>query len=532
MDQAVYGGRKGRKSELRESADMLVVRAREGASVLRALHTRHSRRLFRQCREEARFPDAGVAVLRAPVKTKKARDEVRAQFKTEKALQFAGRVLQDRRSGRPVVYTENLFVKFGDGQAPSRCKKLIGEASLKVKRALPYSRNAWFVEAKEGTGTEVFALARGLLRLPEVECCHPELARPVRRRRAYARQWHLKKTRVDGRTVNAHARVVDAWRYTRGQGITIAVIDDGIDWRHPEFRGAGKVVSPRDVTRGKNTARPVFVDDNHGTACAGVACASGRHGASGVAPAASLLPIRSASGLGTQQEADAIRWAVDKGADVISCSWGPEDGDPEDRHDALHDQVHDLPDSTRLALEYAITHGRGGKGCVITWAAGNGNERVDNDGYASFDKVIAVAACNDRGRRSTYSDHGKAILCAFPSNDFGPPEPLTPGIWTTDRREGAGYNPNEGGGDAGGQFTEDFGGTSSACPGVAGVAALVLAVNPALRWDEVRDVLARSCDRIDRNGGRYNSRGRSRKYGFGRLNARRAVQRARALVEG
>ena len=68
----------------------------------------------------------------------------------------------------------------------------------------------------------------------------------------------------------------------------------------------------------------------------------------------------------------------------------------------------------------------------------NGNESVDNDGYASYDKVVAVAACNDQSKRSIYSDFGKAICCAFPSSDFGyapfnHPEALTPGIWTTDR---------------------------------------------------------------------------------------------------
>jgi subtilisin family serine protease len=54
--------------------------------------------------------------------------------------------------------------------------------------------------------------------------------------------------------------------------------------------------------------------------------------------------------------------------------------------------------------------GRAGKGCVVLFAAGNGNESVDLDGYASYDKVLAVAACNDRGRRSVYSDKGAAVF--------------------------------------------------------------------------------------------------------------------------
>src|SRR6185436_18936065 len=128
----------------------------------------------------------------------------------------------------------------------------------------------------------------------------------------------------------------------------------------------------------------------------------------------------------------------------------------------------------------------------VLFAAGNGNEPVENDGYASSPLVTAVAACNDRGKRSVYSDFGAAVWCAFPSSDFGHPpfnnpEPLTPGIWTVDRHGTSGYNPGQAAlGDLAGNFTNNFGGTSSACPGAAGVVALVLSVNPALKWTEVK----------------------------------------------
>jgi subtilisin family serine protease len=238
------------------------------------------------------------------------------------------------------------------------------------------------------------------------------------------------------------------------------------------------------------------------------------------------MPIRFASGLGSQQEAEAFAWAADHGADVISCSWGPEDGDPEDPDDAMHEQVVALPDSTRLAMAYAVTNGRGGKGCVICFAAGNGNESVDNDGYAGSQDVIAVAACNDRGRRSFYSDFGDAVWCSFPSNDFGPPEPLTPGIWTTDRSGDAGYTPHFSGGDASGNYTDSFGGTSSACPGVAGVVALMLSRHPNLTWKEVKDRLKKACVKVDKAHGGYDGDGHSPKYGHGRVDALKAVRQA------
>jgi subtilisin family serine protease len=237
------------------------------------------------------------------------------------------------------------------------------------------------------------------------------------------------------------------------------------------------------------------------------------------------MPIRLASVLGSQAEADAFVWAAQHGADVISCSWGPADGDWTDPNDPVHNQVVPLPDSTRLAMEFAVNQGRNGKGCVILFAAGNGNESVSNDGYASFEKVIAVAACNDQSQKSAYSDFGPAVWCCFPSN-HGLPS-LTPGIWTTDRSGALGYNSGKVSlGDAAGNYTNRFGGTSSACPGAAGAAALIISRNPNLRWDEVRDILKRSGDRIDEAGGSYDATGHSNFYGYGRVNAKKAVELA------
>ena len=107
---------------------------------------------------------------------------------------------------------------------------------------------------------------------------------------------------------------------------------------------------------------------------------------------------------------------------MISCSWGLPDGRWWEPSDPVHNQVVLLPDSTRPAIDYAI---RNGKGCVTLFAAGNSNESVDN---ASYEKVIAVAACNNRGARAAY--YSKAICCAFPSSNGHPS--LTPAIWTTD----------------------------------------------------------------------------------------------------
>ncbi len=538
-----YGGKEGAEFRLDIADDLVVVRTKANRALSEAIESKTAKNVLAQMSPVVQFPEAGVSVLQCR-QTKdrmvQLRDRAREVFKQEKNVHFAGRVLRDLATGAPVVYTENFFVKFKDHLSSNKCRSILKKHQLTVKRKLNYARNAYFVAAPEGTGLEIFRIARNLLDETDVELCHPELIRETKRRAVASRQWHLQKTRIDNRTIDAHVNVKDAWDISTGKDVVIAVIDDGVDIDHEEFNIPGKIVHPRDATLKTNDPRPkdLHYSENHGTACAGVACAAGQHNASGVAPEAKLMPIRLVSNLGSQNEADAFAWAVDHGADVISCSWGPSDGDWWNPNDSLHNQVVPLPDSTRLALDYAVRKGRNGKGCVITWAAGNGNENVENDGYASYDKVIAVAACNDRNTRSVYSDFGKSVWCAFPSSDFGHapfnhPEPLTSGIWTTDRQGSAGYNPgvlnpaaSDPPGDEHGNYTETFGGTSSACPGVAGIAALILAANANLRWDEVKDILRQAADTIDPEAGNYDSDGHSPFYGYGRPDAGKAVRLA------
>jgi subtilisin family serine protease len=519
-----YGGKQGREHTLETSTDMIVVRS-ENYQLPQDIHlTARARRALGELTPVVDVPDAGVQVFAASRGQPQSARRARTVLKKEKEVRFAGRALRDRRSKSPVIYTENLFVKFHDGVAKTRCEQLLRKYKLSIKREINYAKRAYFAGAREGIGTKVFDLAAKLLNERDVELCHPELVRQRSLRQAFPQQWHLKKTKVGNKTINAHANVEAAWAVSQGQGVVIAIIDDGFDKTHEEFKGAGKVVSPRDATHKTNDPSP-GVRDKHGHACAGVACANGKHGASGVAPKAKLMPIRLSSALCSQNEADAFAWAVAHGADVISCSWGPDDGDWWDPSDPLHHEISPLPDSTRLAIQHAVTNGRNGKGCVIFWAAGNGNESVDNDHYAANPDVIAVGACSDKGKRSAYSDKGRALWCCFPSDDGDPS--LTPGIWTTDLSGHPGYNHgNVKKGDANGNYTNDFGGTSSATPGAAGVAALILSKNPNLTQTQVRDILKRCCDQIDKTGGKYDAQGHSKLYGYGRLNAKRAVDLA------
>jgi hypothetical protein len=402
MLRYTFGGKNGQVHELEESPDHIVVRTRNASSLADSIHSGDSKEILQQFKTEISFPDADVTVLRTKRKSKTGialRDQARKALKQEEGLRFAGRVLIDSVTKKPVLYTENLFIKFDDRISTDKCLEVFSREGLQVKQAVTYASNAWFVSAPEGTGQDVFELCNRLLTLPGVELCHPELIREQARKTIHSKQWHLKSCTIGGQMINAHIHAALAHQITRGEGITIAIVDDGVDIDHPEFKVPGKLVQGRDVTMGNNNPRPKQRGEHHGTACAGVAAASGIL-ASGVAPAAKLMPVRFSSGLGSQQEAYAFVWAADHGADVISCSWGPEDGTWYDPTDARHKAASPLPDSTRLAIDYAVTKGRKGRGCLVFFAAGNGNEDIRYDGYNSYENVISVAACNDRGTRS------------------------------------------------------------------------------------------------------------------------------------
>jgi subtilisin family serine protease len=534
MPQLRYGGKTGKLIRYEVDPEMVVVRTRSKQSFRSGPVPRPEMALLQDMELVAEFPDAGVEVYRKRPGARVSVKTVREELKKAPDTRFSGRVLVETQSKEPVVYTENIFVKFRDEEDREDCLDVLQQAGLTVKRELTYATNAFFAEAPEGTGQEVFTIANTLLRREDVEYCHPEIVQPAMLRTIFAQQWHLKTTTINGQTVAASVNVEAGHAITQGEGVAIAVIDDGFDLAHEEFSSSGKITAAQDFQSSDNDPSPGF-DDNHGTACAGVACADGRFGASGVAPKARLMPLRMPLSLNSQRLADAFVWAADHGADVISNSWGPPDGPWFRPDDPQHLRSFALADNIRLAIDYAANNGRGGKGCVILFAAGNGNESVDLDGYASYEKVLAVAACNDRGKRSVYSDFGNAVFCCFPSNDFGfppesRPEPLTPGIWTVDRTGRAGYNPDPDTGQTAGdtdlKYTNGFGGTSSACPGAAGVAALVIARNPALRRQEVKEILRQACDRIDPQGGNYDASGHSKRYGFGRLNAETAVRLA------
>lgn len=293
----------------------------------------------------------------------------------------------------------------------------------------------------------------------------------------------------------------------RGEGATIAVVDDAVDTRHPEF--AGRVVSAWDASTGGASSLPRGWQP-HGTKVAGLALASGIH-VSGLAPAARLMGVRVPAltiAAGDPTEAHAIRWAAEHGADVICCAWAPRNPTAESGQ---------LPEHTRDAIDDALRYGRRGKGCVIVFSSGNDGCDIAVNGYASHPGVIAVGACNTRDKHANYSGWGASLWCVFPSND--PDDPIGAGASALTTAPVGSFL-------LGDTFYTRFGFTSAACAAVAGIAALILSAAPHLRAGEVRSLLASACIPIDVEQGEYDSAGHSPVYGYGRVDPRRAVSLA------
>lgn len=470
----------------------------------------------------AEFPRYGIRVYDG--RSQGTRDGAVGVLNKERAVQIAAPVLHRHRSDGDEVYlTRYVLAQFWPEVDRKRIDATLEPLGASVVEELSYAANGYRLLAPpQADGMGAISLANALRETGLTQFAHPDLVSQRHKRAAtvmeraaapapaardadlLTQQWHL-----------TQARVTSAWTLTKGLAtIAIAILDDGVDVGHPEFSGALKVFAQHDFTAGTEDGNPKTDDDKHGTACAGVAAANGLR-ASGAAPDCSLLAVRFPATLGDSDEADMFRWAADNGADVISCSWGPADGtgasDP-------------LPGATQAAIHYCVTQGRGGKGIPILWAAGNGNESVDLDGYASNPAVIAVAACTDRSRRAWYSDKGDAIwVCAPSSGDRAAGEKS---ITTTDRQGAAGYNNGGEGIDA--NYTNSFGGTSSAAPLVAGIVGLMLSANPDMTADEVRTALRDTATQI----GTGYVNGHSPEYGYGQVDAYEAVRHAQAAAGG
>lgn len=334
----------------------------------------------------------------------------------------------------------------------------------------------------------------------------------------------------DGHTCTAgiDIRMADAWDITQGNNnILIAVLDQGVTPNHPDLPNARQVRlngsnfadenNPNDPTPNGN--------DNHGNSCAGLIAATmnNNEGIAGIAPNCRIMPVRIPFGANVHDIcADAIDFAVDNGANILSNSWGYSSSNPN-----LFPVIVD-------AITDAIANGR-----VVVFSAGNtADHNNKNAGYVGFpasssvNGLIVVGACDRNGSQANYSPTSNIIDVVAPSHRAYPSQITgeTFEVWTIDIPGNTGYNPcnancdapqtqGEQLPDAGNNFlsyTGRFGGTSAACPQIAGIAALLLSENPCLTPLEVESIIQQSAQEI---GGYTYTNGRCNEVGFGLANA-------------
>ena len=321
----------------------------------------------------------------------------------------------------------------------------------------------------------------------------------------YGCQWYLESDGQLPDLSDSDINIGDVWDDYKGDGITVAIVDDGLDFNHADLRGdrIDAAKSHSYLTDGGIDAR----SPTHGTSVAGIIAARENNlGIRGIAPEATIYAYNLLSRFSAHNAADAVSRESATTA-VSNNSWGaPDQAARPSTATALF----------KMAIEDGVTNGYGGKGTFYAWAAGNGHRRGDYSTLEEFTNlygVTAVCAVNSHGKRATYSELGANLWVCGSSNGGGR------GVLTT-------TYPNT--------FTQDFGGTSAASPMVAGVAALLRDANEDLTWRDLKLILAASAQKVDPDNtgweegalkygsitDRYDF---NHEYGFGLVDAEAAV---------
>ena len=359
----------------------------------------------------------------------------------------------------------------------------------------------------------------------------------------FAFQWHLQNTgqssgALHGGIAGEDLGIEAVPTVYEGSGdVVVGVVDTGVESGHPDLKNNLDVsMSYHYGTRSKDPVPLASDIGYHGTSCAGIIGAQGfnARGVRGVAPMTRLAGFNVLATGRVSHFADAF---LRSGIAIFSNSWGP----------LTSAALTDWGSVFEGALEEGAVNGREGKGAIYVFAAGN-DRTEDHEGYANTSSLhnskyaITVSSVNAQGKLSSYSNTGANVLVAGTGGEYGLDDPA---IVTTDLTGlGVGHDIKYDGdgnvlGDSSlegnnpdGNYTRFMNGTSSACPSVAGVCALVLQANPALTRRDVRYILAKSARQNDAADAGWGTNGAglhiNDKYGFGVVDAAAAV----AMAEG
>ena len=264
-----------------------------------------------------------------------------------------------------------------------------------------------------------------------------------------------KNTKLSSRIYETYLKqrgVPELWKKTQGEGVRIAIIDDGIELKHPVLSHI-KTDFIYDLISHENTLVAMADRADHGTKVAGVIFANhddgGLNRVRGLAPKATLIALRNPTTL-TSNTMLAFQLSMLANADIVNCSWNSY---------WLLQPVADV-------VNELAEHGRGGKGTAVIFSAGNeGILLPENSIEASLEKAIVVAAINPHGKRLLNSNYGESIDL----NVYG-------------RRVNSTGKADS---------FDGFAGTSLAASIVTGLAALILATQKDLSLDELQTELSK-----------------------------------------
>lgn len=472
-------------------------------------------------------------------------------------------------SADPVYYTRDIVLLFKAGTDSAARAGLIAAYGLSFVRS-----STSFELYRIGSG-DALQVSRAIFESGQVRYCHPDFIAPVRagayipKDAYFAKQWYLHNTggtTNDGKTLSADADIdaPEAWDLSMGDpSITIAVIDEGNTPDHQDLPAARQIRLPGsnfaygvDGTGDQNNPSPTVKANslhyNHGEEVAGVLAAThNTQGVAGVAPLCKIMPVKLSFGtesLPSSINTEAVDFAVKNGAKILNISWG---WDPSRPYYPM-----------QVALENAILSNR-----VVVAITGNTADRSTTSGSAGWcnypgnlniKDMLTVGASDRNNKVANYSPDGAELELVAPSHTAYHTQ--VPGeaenVWTMDvpgfdKGGNKWRDPSSGGLPAVGEelpakgypaadmYTGRFGGTSAAAPQVAGVAALMIAVNPCIKVSQVRELLQATADRVggydyNWNGymiGRTKDEGYSKEMGYGKLNAYKAVKAAKAAYE-
>nr|XP_002162190.1 PC3-like endoprotease variant A isoform X2 [Hydra vulgaris] len=327
--------------------------------------------------------------------------------------------------------------------------------------------------------------------------------------------WYLLNTGQASGPAGVDMNVVPVWKKNiTGRGIVISVLDDGLDWTHPDLEANYDQTASIDLNDNDNDPMPRDSDaDNcHGTRCAGEAAAIANNGicGTGVAYNAKIGGVRMLDGQATDAlEASALGFRGDHIDIYINC-WGPKDDG----------KTFGKPGPMAAkALRLGAEQGRNRLGSIFVWATGNGGLTDDDcncDGYTTSIFTISIGCIGDHGLSAYYTEKCSSTL-AVTFNGASHKEGRENKMVTTDL-----YH----------QCTEEFKGTSASAPLAAGIIALTLEANPLLTWRDVQALIvhtAQITSPVDegwkRNGAGFHF---NHKFGFGRLDANAMVNAAQS----